>query len=94
MKASQAELRNKNNILTALLKGQKDGVLQGIFGRLGDLGTIEQVYDCAVTTSCGVLDHIVVDNIGNGENCIKFLREHKVGSGKFICLDKVAQSVR
>jgi structural maintenance of chromosome 4 len=69
-------------------------VLAGIFGRLGDLGTIDQKYDCAVTTACGVLDHIVVDNIANGEKCIAFLREHKIGSGKFICLDKVAQGNR
>ena len=41
MKAAQAELRNKNNLSTSLLKAQKDGILQGIFGRLGDLGTIE-----------------------------------------------------
>ena len=70
MKAAQAELRNKNNLSTSLLKAQKDGILQGIFGRLGDLGTIEYKYDCAVTTSCGVLDHIVVDNIVTGEKCI------------------------
>ena len=63
MKSSHAEIRNRNNILTSLLRGQRDGVLAGIFGRLGDLGTIDQKYDCAVTTACGVLDHIVVDNI-------------------------------
>ena len=90
MKSSQAEHRNKSNILTSLMKAQKDGILSGIFGRLGDLGTIDQQFDCAVTTSCAVLDNIVVDNINNGESCVKFLRDHKIGTGRFICLDKVA----
>lgn len=64
-------------------------MLNGIFGRLGDLGTIDQAYDCAVTTACGYLDHIVVDSIGNGERCVAFLRENRIGTGKFICLDKI-----
>ena len=91
MKGCQQDTRNKNNIITSLLKAQREGSLQGIFGRLGDLGTIDQQYDCAITTSCGVLDHIVVDNIINAEKCIQFLRDHRIGSGKFICLDKIIQ---
>lgn len=70
MKQSFAEQRNKNSILSSLIKAQKDGILAGISGRLGDLGTIDNRFDCAVTTSCGVLDHIVVDTITNGEKCV------------------------
>ena len=87
MRSSQAESRNRNNILSSLMRAQKDGLLQGIYGRLGDLGTIDNPYDCAVTTSCGVLDHIVVDSINNGEKCVAYLREHRIGTGKFICLN-------
>ena len=29
-------------------------------GRLGDLATIDSKYDVAVSTACGMLDHIVV----------------------------------
>ena len=76
------------------MKAQKDGVLQGIHGRLGDLGTIDKIYDCAVTTACGFLDHIVVDTIDNGEKCIQFLRDNRIGTGKFICLDKIIQQNR
>lgn len=94
MKSSQNEFKNRNNILSSLLKAQKDGHLHGIYGRLGDLGTIDNMYDCAVTTSCGVLDHIVVDNISNGEKCVAYLREYRIGTGKFICLDKIAQQNR
>ena len=33
----------------------------GIWGRLGDLGTIAAEYDVAISTACGMLDHIVVE---------------------------------
>ena len=33
----------------------------GILGRLGDLGTIPAEYDVAISTACGLLDHIVVE---------------------------------
>jgi structural maintenance of chromosome 4 len=82
-------MRNRNAILSSLMKAQRDGMLQGIFCRLGDLGTIYSQYDCAVTTSCGFLDHIVVDTINNAERCVSFLREHRVGTGKFICLNQI-----
>lgn len=65
--------------------------MQGLLGRLGDLGTIPEQYDTAVTTACSQLDCFVVDTVSNGEACIKYLRETKAGRGNFICLDKVQQ---
>ncbi len=91
MRSAQNETRNRSQILGSLMKAQKDGFLNGIYGRLGDLGTIDAIYDCAITTSCGVLDHIVVDTINNAERCVSYLREHRIGNGKFICLNQVAQ---
>jgi structural maintenance of chromosome 4 len=35
-------------------------VLEGICGRLGDLGAIDARYDAAITTACPGLEHIVV----------------------------------
>jgi len=36
--------------------------LQGIAGRLGDLGAIDKKYDIAITTACKGLDNIVCDD--------------------------------
>ena len=47
-------------VLDALMKQCKAGKVNGLHGRLGDLGTIADEYDCAVTTACGVLNNIVV----------------------------------
>ena len=63
-------------------------------GRLGDLGTIDDSYDVAISTACGYLDFIVVDTIQIGEACINYLRENRLGRASFIALDKIAHSVR
>ena len=65
-------------------------MLSGIFGRLGDLGIIDEKFDCAITTSCTYLDYIVVDTISSGEKCIEFLRENRIGKANLICIDKVS----
>ena len=72
------------------MDAQSRGILSGIYGRLGDLGAIDERYDCAITTACGCLDHIVVDSVASGEKCLEFLREESIGKGNFICLDKVS----
>jgi len=91
MKSVQQDFKNKNKILSELMEAQKRGSLSGIYGRLGDLGTIDKRYDCAVTTACSFLDHIVVDTIQAAEKCIQYLRENHIGQGKFICMDKMVQ---
>ena len=60
-----------------------------MIGRLGDLGIIDQKYDCAITTACNQLDSIVVDRIENAEKCIEFLRNNHIGKSKFIAMDKI-----
>lgn len=53
------------------------------------MGTIDDKYDCAVTTSCSSLDSIVVDTVECGQRCIDFLRDRNLGRANFICLDKL-----
>lgn len=72
-------------------KAQREGKLSGIYGRLGDLGTIAEEYDKAISSGCGFLDHIVVDTVENGEKCLEYLRTHKIGRASLMCLDRVRQ---
>jgi chromosome segregation ATPase len=76
--------------LTAACK--KGGALAkvGFHGRLGSLGTIDGKYDVAVTTACGALSWLVVDDADAGQACVEFLRANNLGRAKFIMLDKVA----
>lgn len=89
MKNSQNESRNRSTVLTSLLQAQERGLLSGIHGRLGDQGSIDQMYDTAISTACNQLDFIVVDSVRDAEACVNYLRENKIGRATFIGLDKM-----
>ncbi|CCC68584.1 hypothetical protein NCAS_0B05000 [Naumovozyma castellii] len=84
-----ANVQNRGKVLTALYKLQKSGRIVGFHGRLGDLGTIDNTYDVAVSTACPRLDDIVVETVECGQQCIEYLRKNKLGYARFILLDKL-----
>lgn len=57
---------------------------------MGSLGTIPDKYDVAVSTACGSLNHMVVDTVEQGQQCIEYLRSQNVGRASFIVLDKLS----
>lgn len=63
--------------------------MSGIYGRLGDLGSIDEKFDVAISTAgANMLDDIVVENVQTAEKCVQYLKENKISVGKFLCLDK------
>lgn len=59
----------------------------------GDLGAIDDKYDVAISSSCGALDHIVVDTIDTAQACVNFLKAGGIGVATFIALDKVRKQI-
>ncbi|CAI5503547.1 unnamed protein product [Closterium sp. Naga37s-1] len=94
MREAAAAQRSSSAILTALLQAKRDGSIPGIFGRLGDLGAIDGKYDVAISTACGALEYIVVDNIETAQACTALLRERQLGVQTFLALDKQQHLVR
>ncbi|XP_033953366.1 structural maintenance of chromosomes protein 4 isoform X1 [Pseudochaenichthys georgianus] len=88
-KSSLTSNRSRGRVLDALMQQKKSGRIPGIFGRLGDLGAIEEKYDVAISSSCGALDNIVVDTIDTAQKCVMFLKEQNIGFATFIGLDKM-----
>ncbi|XP_047130345.1 structural maintenance of chromosomes protein 4 isoform X1 [Hydra vulgaris] len=86
MHASQS----RDAVLDALMKEKESGRIPGIYGRLGDLGAIENKYDIAISTACGPLDFIVVDTMDTAQKGVQFLKKNNIGSTTFIALDKVS----
>ncbi|XP_075986320.1 structural maintenance of chromosomes 4-like protein gluon [Anticarsia gemmatalis] len=80
--------RSRGRVLDALMKEKRNGVLPGIFGRLGDLGGIDAKYDVAISTCCGALENIVVDTVETAQACVEHLKRHDIGRATFIALDK------
>uniref|UniRef100_A0A8C3A221 Structural maintenance of chromosomes protein n=1 Tax=Cyclopterus lumpus TaxID=8103 RepID=A0A8C3A221_CYCLU len=88
-KSSRSSNRSRGRVLDALMQQKTSGRIPGIFGRLGDLGAIDEKYDVAISSSCGALDNIVVDTIDTAQKCVMFLKEQNIGFATFIGLDKM-----
>ncbi|KAG7394197.1 Structural maintenance of chromosomes protein 1B [Phytophthora boehmeriae] len=82
---SQAEARKAETLET--LKR----LYPGVRGRLVDLcKPIQRKYNMAVTVATGRhMDAIVVTDYRTGQDCIKYLRDSRLGSAQFIPLDKI-----
>ena len=89
-KNSNQEFKIKHKITSELIKAQREGKIHGLFGRLGDLGAIDQKYDIAISTACNQLDYLVVDNTQNARNILYYLRNNNIGTASIIILEKVA----
>ncbi|CCG83748.1 protein of unknown function [Taphrina deformans PYCC 5710] len=83
--------KQKGDVLVGLTNLQETGRIAGFHGRLGDLGTIDDKYDIAITTACPSLNNMVVSNVDVGQQCIEHLRRNNLGRANFILLDKLPQ---
>lgn len=88
-RASLSNRQTQGNVLTGLMRLKESGRIDGFHGRLGNLGTIGQEYDIAISTACGALDNFVTDTVEGGQQCIEYLRKTNLGRGNFMCLDKL-----
>ncbi|ELV13322.1 Structural maintenance of chromosomes protein 4 [Tupaia chinensis] len=87
-KSSLAMNRSRGKVLDAIIQEKKSGRIPGIYGRLGDLGAIDEKYDVAISSCCHALDYIVVDSIDTAQQCVNFLKRKNIGVATFIGLDK------
>ncbi|ORX56484.1 RecF/RecN/SMC protein [Piromyces finnis] len=81
--------RSNNKVLSFLMEQQDKGAISGIYGRLGNLGIIDDKYDVAVSTACRALNNIVVDTVSTGQQCLDLLRTYNVGRAVIFALDKI-----
>ena len=91
-KASIQSTQGRSRTVSAILQASKNnGALSncGVLGRLGDLATIDEKYDVAVSTACGMLDHIVVQTTAGTQKCLEFLRKNNLGRASFVPLEKM-----
>ncbi|GFR22670.1 structural maintenance of chromosomes protein 4 [Trichonephila clavata] len=88
-RSTQQTSQNSSSLLKGLLKEKSEGRIPGIYGRLGDLGAIDEKYDVAISTACGRLDNIVTDTISTAQKCVEFLKRYNLGYATFIALDQM-----
>lgn len=88
-RASLSNSQTHGNVLTGLMRLKESGRIDGFNGRLGNLGTISQKYDIAISTACSALNNFVTDTVEGAQQCIEYLRKTNLGRGNFMCLDKI-----
>lgn len=84
-----SKFQNHNSVLTGLTRLKELGSIQGFYGRLGSLGTILDKYDVAISTACPSLNHMVVETVEAGQECIEYLRTNNLGRAVFIILSRL-----
>ena len=90
-RASLAQSQSQGNVLNGLMRLKESGRIDGFHGRLGNLGTIDQKYDVAISTACPSLENMVVNSVEVGQQCIDYLRKNNLGRANFILLDRLAK---
>ncbi|KAF9161876.1 hypothetical protein DFQ26_004065 [Actinomortierella ambigua] len=88
-RSSQQKSQSRSAVLSNLMRQRDLGKIAGIRGRLGNLGTIDDMYDVAISTACPALDNIVVNNVEVGQQCIEFVRKQNLGRVSLILLDQL-----
>ena len=90
-RASLSSTQSRGNVLSGLKRLKESGRIEGFHGRLGDLATIDQKYDVAISTACPSLENLVVDSVDVGQQCIDYLRKNNLGRANIILLDRLAR---
>ncbi|XP_031254210.1 structural maintenance of chromosomes protein 4 [Pistacia vera] len=80
--------KSQGSVLKAILQAKESNQIQGIHGRMGDLGAIDAKYDIAISTACPGLDYIVVETTDAAQACVELLRREKLGVATFMILEK------
>ncbi|OMO79282.1 RecF/RecN/SMC [Corchorus capsularis] len=80
--------KSQGSVLKAILQAKESNQIEGIYGRMGDLGAIDAKYDVAISTACPGLDYIVVETTAAAQACVELLRREQLGVATFMILEK------
>nr|DAD33158.1 TPA_asm: hypothetical protein HUJ06_012009 [Nelumbo nucifera] len=80
--------KSQGTVLKAILQAKESNQIEGIYGRMGDLGAIDAKYDVAISTACPGLDYIVVETTSAAQACVELLRQRNLGVATFMILEK------
>ncbi|XP_065856626.1 structural maintenance of chromosomes protein 4 [Euphorbia lathyris] len=80
--------KSQGSVMRAILQAKESNRIEGIYGRMGDLGAIDAKYDVAVSTACSGLDYIVVETTATAQACVELLRRENLGVATFMILEK------
>ncbi|GAA0146311.1 hypothetical protein LIER_06300 [Lithospermum erythrorhizon] len=80
--------KSQGSVLKEIMRAKAENKIEGIYGRMGDLGAIDRQYDVAISTACPGLDYIVVETTAAAQACVELLRRKELGVATFMILEK------
>jgi chromosome segregation protein len=88
IKENMAQDRAVNSILS------QKGKMKGIHGTVSDLGEVSSKYTLALEIAAGArIKSIVVDTDATAAQCMKYLKQGKIGTATFLPLNKIKSSL-
>lgn len=76
-------------VYKAFFGAKEEGRLQGLYGRMKDLATIDEKFNVGATVATGVLEYWVADTADTATECINFLKSKGLPPQTFMCLEKM-----
>ncbi|MEK6922920.1 MAG: chromosome segregation protein SMC [Nanoarchaeota archaeon] len=71
-----------------------DSNIKGVFGTIASLGSVEPKYSVALEVAAsGRINSIITDTDATAANCIRLLKEKKIGVAMFLPLNKIQERV-
>lgn len=92
--SSAKSAKSQGRVMDFLMELKTSQKLPGIYGRLGNLGAIDEKYDVAISSCCPALENVLVDTIDTAQKCVQALKFNNVGQATFIALDKMERHRR
>ncbi len=96
LQEKEAQLKARSASFQADLAGSlaitsiKKQKFKGVHGTVAELGQVNRPYARALETAAGArMQHLIVDDDQVAADCIKFLKEKKLGTASFIPLNKI-----
>ncbi|MBD3405864.1 MAG: chromosome segregation protein SMC [Candidatus Lokiarchaeota archaeon] len=90
LKEAEDAFLKKQRALARVLEMRDTGEIEGIYGTIAELGTIDPDYSTALEVAGGGrLTHIVVEDDFVASECVRALKRERIGRASFIPLNKI-----
>jgi chromosome segregation protein len=90
LKEAEDAFLKRQRAIARVLELRDTGEINGIYGTVAELGTINLDYAVAIEIAGGNrLSYVVVENENAATACVEFLKQERVGRASFIPLDKI-----
>jgi structural maintenance of chromosome 4 len=88
-KSAREDAVQKNFVLSYLLQNKEITAAGRVYGRIGDLGSIDPQFDIAISAVSNQFNNILLDHTETAKNCIKFLKRDQIGCAQFTTLNRI-----